>query len=490
MTAYFYSRFYSRLQGFAAGVASLLLLLLCAYACAREEENLFDKPAAQRMSEAAAQYNALLSSAQHGWLMEYFASDNLIGGYTFACTFADGTATFVADMSAPGYEAGTAQRSLYRIASDRGSVLSFDTYSIFHTLSEPRGGSMADASYGGDYEFIITRASADSVFLKGKKHGRELLMLKLSEPAAAYVGRLVEAERRIDSLPRMRLLTGARELNCVKEDHRVLKLYLSGGEAVDYPFIYTEKGMKLLRPLMVDNVSIREFYLDSDGKTLKGDNGNVTLPYPTDNEQLLAKDQWWFNFYYAYDTVIYRDTVKLLVSDKIDTVPLSTPDSNKYIYELITKDTVLTDTAVYSHIAIDSASMCKPLFDTLQAAYTKNYAAYGEMFSGLYIGVNGVYVTDRYVDPNPYAFVFFSGIYNVTYSLHFKDDGNGNLIISSAAQGLNADGTDYFLSVVSYISEHSPYRIEEQAEAGGTPAKIRCVSTKDSGVWFELKTEN
>lgn len=487
ITAYLYNNLSGRLHGAAAGWLPLLVLLMCAYACAREEEDLFGKSAVARMNEAAVRYDALLASAQHGWLMEYFASDNLIGGYSFACTFADGTATFIADLSAAGYEAGTAQRSLYRIASDRGAVLSFDTYSVFHTLSEPRGGSLANTSYGGDYELIITRASPDSIFLKGKKYGRELTMLRLNEPAATYMGRLMEAEAGLDTLPRMRLVAGGWELRCVKEDHRVLKVYLPSGEELVYPFMYTEKGMRLLHPLAVGNVSVREFLLDSDGKTLSGDNGSVTLPYPTPNEQLLAKTQWWFNFYYAHDTVVYRDTLKLLVHEKIDTIPLSTPDSTKYIYELVAKDTVLIDTAVYSYVVIDSASMSKPVFDMLQAAYTQNYAAYSEIFSGLYFGVNGVYITNRYVDPNPYAFVFSSGGYNITYGLHFKDDGNGNLAISSTARGLNAEGADYFLSVVSYISEHSPYRLEP-AE-GESLTKVKYISTKDSNVWFVLRGE-
>jgi hypothetical protein len=470
-----------------------LLLLLCA--CAREDDDIFGKPAAQRASESAAQLAAALTAAQHGWVMQYFASETLIGGYTFACAFAgDGTVTTIADLSTEGYAAGTPQASLYRIAADRGTVLSFDTYSVFHTLSEPRGGSMANDSYGGDYEFVATRVAADSIFLKGKKYGRPLLMLRLGEPMAAYFDRLMEAEKSIDTLPRMRMVTGGREYDCVKEAHHVLRVYQPSGESTTHPFIYTEEGMRLLRPMPVGSVTVQELRLGDDGKTLKGLGADLTLPYPTPDELLLAKTQWSFGFYYASDTVVYRDTLKLLVSEKLDTVPLSTPDSVKYIYELVAKDTVLTDTAVYTYVAIDSASMCSAMFGILQEAYDKNYSAYGEIFSGLYIGVNGVYITDRHVDPSPYAFVFTSGVYNITYGLHFKDDGQGNLEIRPLAGGLNFDESDYFMSVVSYIGNHSPYRLNELPEAGrdkaGNPKKIKYVSAGDSSVWFVLQNND
>jgi hypothetical protein len=470
-----------------------LLLLLCA--CAREEDDVFGKPAAQRAGETAAQYAALLTAAQHGWLMEYFASESLIGGYTFACAFAeDGTVAITADLSTEGYAAGTPQTSLYRIASDRGAALSFDTYSVLHTLSEPRGGSMANDSYGGDYEFVITRAAADSIFLKGKKYGTPLLMLRLAEPIADYFGRLMATAKSIDALPRMRVTAAGSEYDCVKEDHRTLKVYHPSGESASYPFIYTEKGMRLLRPMAVGSVSVQELRLDSDGKTLRGLGADIALPYPTPVELLLAKTQWRFNFYIARDTVVYRDTLKLLISEKLDTIPLSTPDSVKYIYELVAKDTVLTDTAVFSYVAIDSASMCSAMFGILQEAYDRNYSAYGEIFSGLYIGVNGVYITDRYVDPNPYAFVFASGGYNITYGLHFKDDGRGNLEIRPLADGLNFGDSDYFMSVVSYIGNHSPYRLDVLPEAGsdkaGNPKKIKYVSAGDSSVWFVLQNSD
>jgi hypothetical protein len=464
-----------------------MLPLLCS--CERRDNDVFEKPAMQRMSETVAHYTGILSAAQHGWIMEYFASDNLVGGYTFACTFGeDGTVTTIADLSTDGYTPGAPQKSLYRITSDRGAVLSFDSYSVFHTLSEPRGGSMGNTSYGGDYEFVITRASADSIFLKGKKHGRPLLMLPLAEPAGERISRLVEAEKSMDS-PRMRITVGGQEFACVKEDYRLLRIYHSNGEARPYPFIYTAQGMKLLHPLTLAGLSVQEFRIDSDGKTLKGVDANVTLPYPTSVELSMANEQWGFNFYYNHDTVVYRDTLKLLVSEKMDTTYLSA-DSVKYTYELVARDTVLVDTVVYSYTVLDSTSMCSELFGVLQKAAADGYSAYGEILGGLYIGVNGVYITDRHVDPSPYAFVFTSGGYSISYGLHFKDDGSGNLDITPTVPGLNFESSSYLLPVVTYIGDNAPYRLEPQQAAPGGAGRTKFVSAKNGNVWFVLQGDD
>ena len=62
-------------------------------------------------------------------------------------------------------------------------MLSFDTYNyLVHYFGQPQG-SMADdpnGTLGGDYEFVISDATADRIELKGKKYGNRIVMKAFS----------------------------------------------------------------------------------------------------------------------------------------------------------------------------------------------------------------------------------------------------------------------------------------------------------------------
>ena len=73
--------------------------------------------------------------------------------------------------------------SLYSVKSEQATMLSFDTYNyLVHYFGQPQG-SMADdpnGTLGGDYEFVISDATADRIELKGKKYGNRIVMKAFS----------------------------------------------------------------------------------------------------------------------------------------------------------------------------------------------------------------------------------------------------------------------------------------------------------------------
>lgn len=117
--------------------------------CVKDEKDLFDLPAAERINAKLQEYSKILQDAPNGWKMEYFPEiKQSMGGYTYFCTFQNGETVMMGDLSltlagVDLYPAGTEITSAYKLISDQGPVLSFDSYNpIFHYFSEPK--SMID----------------------------------------------------------------------------------------------------------------------------------------------------------------------------------------------------------------------------------------------------------------------------------------------------------------------------------------------------------
>ena len=127
----------------------LLVLGLAFTACSRDEDSLFDQSAAERTEKALTNAIDVLTSAENGWEMLYYANP-VNAGYTVLLKFEEDN------------------NSTWAIRADYGPILSFDTYNdVMHAWADPQ--SDGDG-YLGDYEFLILEATPQLVRLKGKKH--------------------------------------------------------------------------------------------------------------------------------------------------------------------------------------------------------------------------------------------------------------------------------------------------------------------------------
>ena len=153
--------------------------------CSREEDEIFDKSAAERLNEAQeADYN-ILCAAPNGWEMLYFPS-NTERGYNFLMEFMPGDKVRIAARNANTGNVYKEETSAFDIIADDGPVLTFNTYnSLFHYYSDPQPGLEGEVNLGtgsgGDYEFKIMSISSDMVYMRGKKHGIEIYMYPLGE---------------------------------------------------------------------------------------------------------------------------------------------------------------------------------------------------------------------------------------------------------------------------------------------------------------------
>ncbi|MNG72874.1 hypothetical protein D3C73_422650 [compost metagenome] len=158
----------------------ILLPLLLATSCKRDEDRIFDANATVRMTEAVQQAYTVLQANKAGWMMKFYPSNNQeFGGYTIFTKFISKEEVSIASDPFSGFKTST-----YSVVPESGPVLSFNGYNKnIHWFSEPgkdNGGIGADDSgMRGDFEFIVLKATADSVVLKGKKSGSHLVMLPL-----------------------------------------------------------------------------------------------------------------------------------------------------------------------------------------------------------------------------------------------------------------------------------------------------------------------
>lgn len=158
-------------------------------ACSRDEESLFDKPAAIRAQEAIENAFNVFTSAENGWEMAYFPNlEASAKGYNMVVKFnKNGNVSVTAKNSATTMnKIMTDTASTWAVKSDYGPILTFDTYNdVFHAFSDPKGDG---AGLLGDYEFLILKATSELVLLKGKKHSAYSVMrpMKNSDLADYY----------------------------------------------------------------------------------------------------------------------------------------------------------------------------------------------------------------------------------------------------------------------------------------------------------------
>lgn len=159
-------------------------------ACSREEADIFDESAAERLATISQLYTTRLADKGGEWVMEYYPTNTTDSatsataynarGYVLLNKFDKNGTVKVAmanEFTGGEYEEAT---SLWQILNDLGPVLSFNSYNpVLHTFSDPTGFQIGSwvgynsTGVGGDYEFVVTdlQENAEEAMLKGKKRG-------------------------------------------------------------------------------------------------------------------------------------------------------------------------------------------------------------------------------------------------------------------------------------------------------------------------------
>lgn len=251
----------------------------------QKQEKVFDESSSARMEKFLDNVQSVISESQNGWYMTYYTKhEDVIGpGSIYTIQFdkpASGKATIFHEEVKPAE--GWGDSCNYKLTRDDGPVLTFDTYNaVMHYFATSSGEYYQ--SRGGDFEFDILSACADSVVLRGKRTHNYYKMYPLAEEANAYIEKvqtmaqsltigLVEAE-----------ITGGlieMEIDLARRVVAIGRKDADDDEIVEVPFVITPTGFKLYETLDFQGVKFKDFVFDEDAMSLtsNGITFNMVVP--------------------------------------------------------------------------------------------------------------------------------------------------------------------------------------------------------------------
>lgn len=278
----------------------LLLSIICAFtSCKTEVDDYFESSASQRIENEILHYREVLSSPQYGWAMEYFpgGTNQAFGGYALAVSFSsDGHATFLSSLSD---DVNQSAISLYSLKKDMGATLNFDTYNeLFHYFSDSdiSDGEGQGKGLLGDYEFILQSVTKSEILMYGKKHGAAIHMYALQEPAGEYLQKAKKNRLSYQNIPAVNGLKGTFAGKPVTGDVISPQYFMitQGDKQTKFSFMFTDKGIRLYKPIELDGQRVEELIWNTQSKTFSSPDGMTHLELITDpiglrEEQLLGE---------------------------------------------------------------------------------------------------------------------------------------------------------------------------------------------------------
>lgn len=248
--------------------------------CLFSEDDVFEQSSAERLNASVVEMKELLLSAENGWKLEYrYGSGGNEGGVNLFMKFDANEVVMASDFATASYQPGETCSSLYTVQSYNGTELSFDAYNeILHSFCTPNGYN--DPGYEGDYEFVVRSTSENEIHLTGKKHDVDMVMTKLDASMnwATYLSAAAQVSDDSD-YSSFNMMIGGQSVSSVRRDGHALVLFTTGSDGSVsqsyYPFICTDKGIRMMEPLAIKNVTMQDFTWDNTTNTFTCTNEGV-----------------------------------------------------------------------------------------------------------------------------------------------------------------------------------------------------------------------
>lgn len=271
-----------------------VIALLAAFAalsiasCVRDEAPVFEESASVRLQNALKNAQTVLTSAENGWRMYYYPDpDKAYGGYLYTMKFTQGEVEVWSDLF------DGSSKSLYKMTTDNGPVLSFDTGNYnFHFFATPSGSarnlygvSGRYQAYKGDFEFLIISATKDEVVLKGKRTGNRIVMVPLaaSEDPAVVTEQAYECSEAVFVSNFTGTIGGEEASVYLYLGDRWADIDLTGEAYADAdnahaetPYAFTETGILFYEPVEVGPYTLEGFKWDGATGSLVAIDGATT----------------------------------------------------------------------------------------------------------------------------------------------------------------------------------------------------------------------
>lgn len=261
------------------------LLLLTLTSCNNNEDDfLFKESASERLNKAIKTYKEILVSSKNGWAMEYYPNKKqLYGGFVYTFNFdAKNKVSVRFDL----LSSKEVSKSKYDIISSGGPTLTFDTYNnSLHYFSTPN--TYSPQSLGGDYEFLILSYKNDEVLLKGKKTGTVMRMVKLKKSPIEHIDAVRGVYGSVVYAKFISMTVNEKEIPIKKDGaNRFFSAtgnFSDGDQIKNIPYIHTEEGIKLFKPITIEGVTVSKLKLDRQKGSYISDDGKVVIklsPFP------------------------------------------------------------------------------------------------------------------------------------------------------------------------------------------------------------------
>lgn len=244
-------------------IASLLAVsTLALQSCLKNQEDIFEESSSQRMQAALDNAKTVLTSSENGWIFDYYPDRDLsYGGFVYTVAFDQTHATVRCELAPELVE-----KSLYKLSSDNGPVLSFDSYNtLMHFFATPSSGLYE--AYDGDFEFMIMDVTEDLITLRGKRTGNKMYLRRLTEDAADYI-------KAIDHVVEYNIISeftgseAAEGISCENDANiRYMEFSYSADEnsqtAGEY-YLTTPGGIRFKNPVEINGITISELSYNYD----------------------------------------------------------------------------------------------------------------------------------------------------------------------------------------------------------------------------------
>lgn len=255
-----------------------MCLVLGTASCSRQEKDLFEKSAADRLHATEQAVRDNLTSAGNGWEMRYFPYPDL-PGYALLAQFADnGTVKIAAKNSVSSNNTYQEEVSLWDMDGTQGCVLTFNSYNaLFSIFADPLSDGVG---YAGDYEFVVLKNETNTLYLKGKKHGAYVVFNRLSDTQnwKAYFDATDVVNNEIftdnDGID-MTYWDGTKAIPVVYEEGTFT--YLEDAEEIIRSFLTTPNGVHFYSgmPLANSTDNAKEFAMSADKQRLQTADGKA-----------------------------------------------------------------------------------------------------------------------------------------------------------------------------------------------------------------------
>lgn len=221
--------------------------------CTREMDELFDTPATERVTKIIANCKSTLQSSPTGWYLHYTTPQGVETQFLMKFAGHDSVSMFADFADSTSY-------SSYTFNYGQGPVLSFNTYSLLHILSDPDYG-ITGVGYEGDFEFIIMSVSPDSIVLNGRKN-RDLVVLRKAEPGFVSKYRLnkqmdFEANSSTPFFHGVTIGSEKADMNLTDDMQKMVVATANGSKICD--ITYNDEGFELSESVVVGGQSIKKF---------------------------------------------------------------------------------------------------------------------------------------------------------------------------------------------------------------------------------------